>query len=285
MGGNVLKKLRSRKGASITFALLAFLVCAAIGAVLLTAATASAGRISKLAESDQRYYAVRSAAQLFCDALDGQSYTIKRTKVYIHGKEITYITDPDTMIESKIVSNYTPVGSGESYEYTIKLPMDNPSGTYVSIDSVASKSLLTELALYYVFGRRGVYSDYDVVPGATDPNEKGDFQDWNMTITLSGDSVDTSGLKVNVRVEPMKNGSVKLTFTSVPNDYGDFYQMSVLLQAAVQDDSAYPTKTSETEVSIHSDSEHTNAYIELQKITDTEVKTTTITWTVAEIGR
>ena len=279
MGGNVLKKLRSRKGASITFALLAFLVCAAIGAVLLTAATASAGRISKLAESDQRYYAVRSAAQLFCDALDGQSYTIKRTKVYIHGKEITYITDPDTMNESKIVSDYTPVGGGVSYEYTIKLPM-NSTGAYESIDTLSSKSLLTELALYYVFGKPDVYNNYGADPGTADP-----IAPWDMTITLSGDSVDTSGLKVNVRVEPLKNGSVKLTFTSVPNDYGDFYQMSVLLQAAVQDDSAYPSKTSETEVSIHSDSEHTNAYIELQKITDTEVKTTTITWTVAEIGR
>ena len=280
MGGNVLKKLRSRKGASITFALLAFLVCAAIGAVLLTAATASAGRISKLAESDQRYYAVRSAAQLFCDALDGQSYTIKRTKVDIHGKEITYITDPDTMIESKIVSDYTPVGGGVSYEYTIKLPMNNSTGAYESIDTLSSKSLLTELALYYVFGSQIVYDNYDAVPGAKDPND--DFKDWNMTIALSGDSVDTSGLTVNVRVEPLKNGSVKLTFT---NAKGDPYQMSVLLQAAVQDDSAYPTKTSETEVSIHSDSEHTNAYIELQKITDTYVKTTTITWTVAEIGR
>ena len=279
MGGNVLKKLRSRKGASITFALLAFLVCAAIGAVLLTAATASAGRISKLAESDQRYYAVRSAAQLFCDALDGQSYTIKRTKVYIHGKEITYITDPDTMNESKIVSDYTPVGGGVSYEYTIKLPM-NSTGAYESIDTLSSKSLLTELALYYVFGKPDVYNNYGADPGTADP-----IAPWDMTITLSGDSVDTSGLKVNVRVEPLKNGSVKLTFTSVPNDYGDFYQMSVLLQAAVQDDSAYPSKTSETEVSIHSDSEHTNAYIELKKITDTEVKTTTITWTVAEIGR
>ena len=69
MGGNVLKKLRSSKGASLTFALLAFLVCAVISAVLLASASAAAGRLSGLAEADQRYYAVTSAAQLFCDEL------------------------------------------------------------------------------------------------------------------------------------------------------------------------------------------------------------------------
>ena len=62
MGRTALDKLRSRKGASLTFALLAFLVCAVISAVLLASASASAGRLSNLAESDQRYYAVTSAA-------------------------------------------------------------------------------------------------------------------------------------------------------------------------------------------------------------------------------
>lgn len=273
----VMNKLRSRKGASLTFALLAFLVCAAVGAVLLTAATASSGRISKLAESDRRYYAVSSAAQLFCDALDGQSYTIKRTKTDIHGIEITYTTDPTTLIETKGTAPYTPDGGGESYEYTIKLPMDNPGGTYVSIDSLASKSLLTELALYYVFGSQTVYTDYGAVPGAADPIEP-----WDMEVSLAGEGVDTSGLAVKVHVQPMKNGSVKLTFS---NKVGDPYQMTVLLQAAVQDDSSNPMKTSKTEVSIHSDPNVDYVYTERQKITDTYVKTTTITWTVAEIGR
>ncbi len=273
----IMNKLRSRKGASLTFALLAFLVCAAVGAVLITAATASAGRISKLAESDRRYYAVSSAAQLFCDALDGQSYTIQRTKTDIHGIEITYTTDPTTLIETKTTSVYTPEGGGVGYEYTIKLPMNNPTGEFVPIGPTLSKSFLTELALYYVFGSQTIYTDYDIAPGSKDP-----IAPWDMTVSLAGEGVDTSGLEVNVRVQPMKNGSVKLTFS---NKEGDPYQMTVLLQAAVQDDSANPMKTSETEVSIHSHPTDTFSYIERQKITDTYVKTTTITWTVAEIGR
>lgn len=64
------KKLNSRKGASITYALLIFLVCAVVGSAVLVAGTTAAGRMSKLAESDQRYYAVSSAARLIMDQLD-----------------------------------------------------------------------------------------------------------------------------------------------------------------------------------------------------------------------
>ena len=60
-------KLRSQTGASITFALLIFLVCTVLCSVILTAATASSGRMSGIAEADQRYYAVTSAAELLED--------------------------------------------------------------------------------------------------------------------------------------------------------------------------------------------------------------------------
>ncbi|MBR4256195.1 MAG: hypothetical protein IKQ18_03450, partial [Clostridia bacterium] len=58
--------------------LLLFLVCAAIGAIVLTAATASAGRLSSLAEMDQRYYSVSSAVQLLEKQLTGKEVTIYR---------------------------------------------------------------------------------------------------------------------------------------------------------------------------------------------------------------
>lgn len=59
-----IRKLRSDNGASLSMALLLFLICAAIGAIVLTAATASAGRLSSLAEMEQRYYSVSSAVEL-----------------------------------------------------------------------------------------------------------------------------------------------------------------------------------------------------------------------------
>ena len=70
------QKLRSDRGASITFALLLFLVCAVVSSVVIVAGTAAAGRMSELAEMDQRYYAVTSAAGLLRDELCGEGKKI-----------------------------------------------------------------------------------------------------------------------------------------------------------------------------------------------------------------
>lgn len=74
-------KLKSNIGASISFALLLFLVCAVVGSVVLAAGTAASGRISELAEADQRYYSVTSAAELLKDTLDGQTHEVVRSKI------------------------------------------------------------------------------------------------------------------------------------------------------------------------------------------------------------
>ena len=62
-------KIKSRRGASLTFALLLFLVCAVVGSIVLAAGFASAGRLAGLAESEQRYYAVNSAAEYIVSEL------------------------------------------------------------------------------------------------------------------------------------------------------------------------------------------------------------------------
>ena len=65
----ICQKLKSKSGASLSIAMLVFLVCAVLGVVCVAAATASAGRLSKLAENDRRYYAVASAAELLAGEL------------------------------------------------------------------------------------------------------------------------------------------------------------------------------------------------------------------------
>ena len=72
------KKLNSERGASLTWALLIFLVCTVVGSAVLVAGTAAAGRMSKLAVNDQRYYAVTSTAGFMRDVL-GQEITVTRT--------------------------------------------------------------------------------------------------------------------------------------------------------------------------------------------------------------
>ena len=68
---SIRRKLRSERGASITFALLLFLVCAVVSSVAIVAATTSSGRLAQLGKMDQRYYAVNSAAELICDIFVG----------------------------------------------------------------------------------------------------------------------------------------------------------------------------------------------------------------------
>lgn len=100
-------KIKSERGASITFALLLFLVCAVLGSVILTAASAAAGRMAGMAEMDQRYYAVSSASELLKDWLDGKETTIKQTAITVTKK--TYINGIHDTTQD------VPVSSSEGY--------------------------------------------------------------------------------------------------------------------------------------------------------------------------
>ena len=93
------RKLRSRRGASITFALLLFLVCAVISSVIIAAATTASGRLSKQAEMDQRYYSVTSAAELLKDLIDEEAVTIVRQSK--RSAVITYNNDVEEKKELK----------------------------------------------------------------------------------------------------------------------------------------------------------------------------------------
>lgn len=65
----MLGKLKSEEGASLAVALLFFVVCAAMGSVILTAATVVAGRIKSLQKVDQADYTLSSATNLICEAM------------------------------------------------------------------------------------------------------------------------------------------------------------------------------------------------------------------------
>ena len=75
------RKLNSQRGASITYALLIFLVCSVVGSAVLVAGTTAAGRMSKITETDQRYYAVTSAVGLLSDLIDDKTVTVVKEEV------------------------------------------------------------------------------------------------------------------------------------------------------------------------------------------------------------
>ena len=219
MGGNVLKKLRSSKGASLTFALLAFLVCAVISAVLLASASAAAGRLSGLAEADQRYYAVTSAAQLFCDELsedlkNGDNvvyYNIEWSKTETTSKkEIITIKSTE---EGYVSNTYDRMSEAEGPSYVFS-SSPNPMSS--------SASFLTKAAMYLAFGGKAdTASSYgNDFAGLAFENEA-DFaaqrtfpKIWKFTIEESSNSKDYAGLKVDACATMSSDGHILIEFTN-----------------------------------------------------------------------
>ena len=68
------KKLKSNNGATILIALVFFLLCAAAGSVLLASGTTSSGRMAGLVYQEQAYYSVSSAARMFRDVIENETF-------------------------------------------------------------------------------------------------------------------------------------------------------------------------------------------------------------------
>ena len=111
-------KLNSRTGASITFALLLFLVCAVISSVVIVAATTAAGRMSQLPQMDQRYYAVTSAANLLKSEIDGK---------------VVIVTEETTTSEGVTSKNYTAKYQGETGVHTPETIITDASKSFVRL--------------------------------------------------------------------------------------------------------------------------------------------------------
>ncbi len=87
-------KIRSNRGASITFALMIFMVCTVISATIIVAATTAAGRLSTMEEMDERYYLVTDACELLCNIFDGKKVVVACTKDEDGNSSYSY--DPNT---------------------------------------------------------------------------------------------------------------------------------------------------------------------------------------------
>ncbi len=294
MGRYVLKKLRSDKGASLTFALLAFLVCAVISAVLLASASAAAGRVSGLAASDQRYYAVTSAAQLFCDTLNEQEFTIERVKTTaVYKKHLHTLDDDGNEIGTPSEEDWTgniPSSMLVPYTYSITFKSFNSDepNSYVSGNSVAmDASFLTEAAYRYVFGNYIDQANGKKVDTLAD-------RDFNNTITVVrtktwdtmnlsvGSTGELNELLVDINAEMKADGTIILKFTNHNAAVGEKFTVQVTLAASASDDSITNEKTLEQYAP---GAEGTNTYYVNTATITTVTKTTAVKWTVADIKK
>ena len=180
------KKLNSQRGASITFALLLFLVCAVVGSAVLVAGTAASGRMSRIAETDRRYYAVNSAARFLVETIESETLTIEETTAstgdspdytlngeeYNGGTSSSFPVDAAVQLgylggtkitDSKTRSNFTIAFDGLDSEQASAVAVDikqvlNPDGTMIFEISKGSDAQKYTIREYFSLNKQETVS-------------------------------------------------------------------------------------------------------------------------------
>ncbi len=309
MGGAV-AKLRSRRGASLSVALLLFLVCAVVGTVVLTAGTAAAGRLSRLAEMDRRYHSVTSAAELLARELTGTPVTIVRsrtletvktrafTKVVEEipvepepGEEdpedpedpgqpqtTTRITFVDAGASTRITATYHTAVNGVSPGDVTAVTTDGtaPASNEGRSLSLSGMSLLTARAAWLLFGGRPCNTDEAMAYSL----DRGFGAETPETFTLQHSppaGIDADALTIQGSSVLKSDGTLVLTLRD-PGD--DYYAVTVTLRPQISETAQTDNSGSGTPVVTTADN---GDYTETVTTASTLTKTSTIQWTLSSI--
>lgn len=205
-----IKKLNSERGVSILFGLFVFLVCAILGSVVLAAGTAAAGRISKMADTDRRYYSVMSAAELLKDTLDGQSVEIIRSK-----KTVTTDTDSYTKNESGGYDcNDTPETSEVTYMPPEVLYEKNPvtNGIALSVDMAIDMILGDYYAETTPSKEMWECSEYPVNNGTAEFCVVPDYGDGELKMNVEAKLASDKTLSLRISPAAVPTYAVRLVF-------------------------------------------------------------------------
>lgn len=248
------KKIRSQKGASLTAALLIFLVCGVVGVVVLTAATTASGRLSSMSQMDQRYYRVTSAVDLLAGELGGKPITITRTKTETETKTTPYTVTVTGAGTSVAAGTTTTAATDPAYTTTVN-----------DADMPSSPSFLTARAIGLMYGSADDYSSADawLRSFAAGQAQSGSFQ-----LDHNNDDLDVGG-----RYELKSDGTLVLTVES------DGYALALTLKPTITENETVATDVSS------STSSTANGYETAQTTTTTTTKTSTIQWTVSGVDK
>ena len=219
------QKLRSRSGASITFALLLFLVCAVLSSVIIVASTASAGRMAGIAESDQRYYSVSSASELLKELLDGKTVSIvtvttsSETTTYTDGSPGDPVSDKETKVYLVPNKNAEEILAAIGKTNDFIIPTNQISGNGALGTALPTASILNDAAYKY-YGKI-------TIPVAEGGKPR------TLTINSDMEKIDVNGTKldplaVTVEEKLEKNGKITLT---VYNTNGDRFKQTLEFSA------------------------------------------------------
>lgn len=226
MQNATLRKMKSSRGASLSIALFLFLICSVLGAVLLTAATTASGRLADLAEMDQRYYAVTSAAELLAKELTKEPVTITRTKTVNRSVETRGPDDdPETVIRYAVTYKTNVNGNTES---VILSANDTEPVSTDGTRPDGEMSFLTARAFELMFGDKKCNTeaalDYSfknsVFAGQDSPKS------FDMAFSSADGNLAVEHLAVDVSYQMMRSGALILTVT---NKTGEPYTLKMTL--------------------------------------------------------
>lgn len=146
---NIRIKMQEHTGASLSLALLFFVLCAVAGSIVLTAASTALGRTQGVAKKDQRSYAVESAAALLSGEfrdLGVLQITEKRTvNQYVRTTKTTTTKTNDNgtpnNTDDDVTETHTETESETFYTVYYGDPEDDPPITcaFVSPDGTEKK--------------------------------------------------------------------------------------------------------------------------------------------------
>ena len=285
-------KIRSNRGASLIFALLLFLVCTVIGSVVLAAGTASAGRMSKLGESDQRYYSVTSAAQLLAKELTDKEIRIVRTCQETNTTEYELENDkltPKAGFPEKTYAyettlyrrNTTDTGeyifeseNPRIYSYKeIKKVTDPDQPFYSTTDK---RSFLSERAVNYLFGSQNCNNDTAMgLSFSSSENEE------SGTFTMEH-SNNNEILKISGKYSVEKDGTIILTlWDKITEEASQHFSLIITLQPEFHETER--TFTDNTDSSPKPDPDSPGSYI--ATTVTTTIKTSDVTWKLGTITK
>lgn len=156
-------KLKNQRGASITYALLIFLVCAVASSIVIVAGTAAAGRMSSLPQADKRYYAVTSAAGLLKSQIDGKTVVVTKTEPstfsakYIDGDADA---DPTEDVLADATIRLVNPELSPTVDYSLTVSPDNPFGD--ALDCGITEKVENGLLIYDIYNNGADTAQYEL---------------------------------------------------------------------------------------------------------------------------
>ena len=149
------RKLKSEEGATLSVALLLFLVCACVGAVILAAANTTSGRVSGIKDSGSiGRYAVNDAASMIRTEMNRMNGMEAEQSWTVHYTQDDYKTNPDGSMTSGDVTLDSgsrwlmglddTAWSGDSPGWSYQVSEEKNGGSGISVEkSVDLRNYLT----------------------------------------------------------------------------------------------------------------------------------------------